>query len=112
MTGAVDLSPEQEAIVRNTLARHLPAGVAVWVYGSRATGHARAYSDLDLALEGDGPLPATLLGDLAEAFDESDLPWKVDLLDWATASESFNPHFPDANGKIWQFWQYSVAISA
>ncbi len=23
-----------------------------------------------------------------------------------------NPHFPDANGKIWQFWQYSVAISA
>ncbi len=23
-----------------------------------------------------------------------------------------NPHFPDANGKIWQLWQYSVAISA
>ena len=27
-------------------------------------------------------------------------------------AQDLNPHFPDANGKIWQFWQYSVAISA
>jgi type I restriction enzyme S subunit len=30
-----------------------------------------------------------LLRDLAEAFDDSDLPWKVDLLDWADANEDF-----------------------
>jgi hypothetical protein len=33
-------------------------------------------------------------------------------LDDSNADQQINPHFPDANGKIWQFWQYSVAISA
>jgi type I restriction enzyme S subunit len=89
MTAALDMSPAEEAIVRNTLAHHLPAGIAVWAFGSRATGHARRHSDLDLALSGEGPLPPALLSQLAEAFDESDLPWKVDLLDWATTSAEF-----------------------
>lgn len=26
---------------------------------------------------------------LAEAFSESDLPWKVDIVDWTTTSERF-----------------------
>ncbi len=85
----LDISPEHEAIVRAILARHVPQGVSVAVFGSRATGKSRRYSDLDLALQGDGPLPTSLLADLAEAFDESDLPWKVDLVDWAAATEGF-----------------------
>ena len=89
MTGLLDLSPEHEAILLETLARHVPTGIAVWAFGSRTKGNARRYSDLDLALAGKHPLPAALLSDLADAFDESDLPWKVDLLDWATTSEAF-----------------------
>lgn len=34
-------------------------------------------------------MPPSLLADLAEAFDESDLPWKVDLLDFAGAGQAF-----------------------
>jgi hypothetical protein len=26
---------------------------------------------------------------VAEAYSESDLPWKIDLIDWATTSEAF-----------------------
>jgi len=89
MTATLDISPEHQAIVRAILAQHLPPGVSVSVFGSRATGKARRYSDLDLALQGDAPLPFSLLADLAEAFDESDLPWKVDLLDWASVNEAF-----------------------
>ena len=85
----LDIDPAEEAIVRNILAQHVPAGVAVSVFGSRATGKARRYSDLDLAFQGDGALPPSLLADLAEAFDESDLPWKVDLLDFAGAGQAF-----------------------
>jgi predicted nucleotidyltransferase len=85
----LDINPEHEAIVRAILAQHVPPGVSVAVFGSRATGKARRYSDLDLALQGGGPLPPSLLADLAEAFDESELPWKVDLLDWAAANEGF-----------------------
>jgi len=29
------------------------------------------------------------MAEVAEAFSESDLPWKVDLVDWATTSERF-----------------------
>ena len=35
--------------------------------------------DLDLAIEGPAPVPSTTMGNLAEAFNESLLPWKVDL---------------------------------
>ncbi len=89
MTAALDISPEHEAIVRAVLADHLPGDVTVSVYGSRAKGKAHRSSDLDLALAGAGPIPAMVMLDLADAFDESDLPWKVDLIDWATTSERF-----------------------
>ncbi|MGB4347710.1 MAG: hypothetical protein WBJ21_15095 [Burkholderiaceae bacterium] len=31
----------------------------------------------------------TQLADLSEAFSESDLPWKVDIVDWANTSDAF-----------------------
>ncbi|MEW5682145.1 MAG: nucleotidyltransferase domain-containing protein [Pseudomonadota bacterium] len=70
------------------LKRHLPNN-EVWAFGSRVKGNAKAYSDLDLAIITDTPLPLALLAEIAEAFSESDLPWKVDLVDWATTSERF-----------------------
>ncbi len=85
----IDLSTEHAAIVCAVLAAHLPDAVTVSVYGSRAKGKARRCSDLDLALQAEGPLDPSMLGDLAEAFDDSALPWKVDLLDWASTSEHF-----------------------
>jgi len=38
------------AIVKAILARHVPDAV-VWVFGSRATGKAKKYSDLDLCIK-------------------------------------------------------------
>ena len=35
------------------------------------------------------PLPWEQLADLRDAFIDSDLPMKVDLVDWATASDAF-----------------------
>ena len=84
----LDLSAEQLATVRSILDRFLP-GRTVWVFGSRSTRRAKAYSDLDLALLGGTPVPLADLSALAEAFSESDLPFKVDLVDWATTSDEF-----------------------
>ncbi|MBV8593313.1 MAG: nucleotidyltransferase domain-containing protein, partial [Caulobacteraceae bacterium] len=49
MTARPDLSPRDLATVRAILAAALPAEARVWVFGSRARGTARRYSDLDLA---------------------------------------------------------------
>ena len=82
------LLPGELEIVREILRRHLP-GRTVWAFGSRVKGKARPYSDLDLAVLGDQPLALSTRADLAEDFSESDLPFKVDIVDWATTSERF-----------------------
>ena len=84
----LDLQPRHEAIVRDILRRFVPDR-NVWVFGSRVTGKARRYSDLDLAVIGDRPLPPLTLRALKEAFEESDLPFRVDTLDWADTDLSF-----------------------
>ena len=58
----------------HVLRAHLPPGARAYVFGSRAHGGARRYSDLDLALEWDRPLGLDMIGQIAEALSESDLP--------------------------------------
>ena len=85
---AIDIAPDQLWIVLDILRGHVP-GRPVWAFGSRATGNAKPYSDLDLAIITDTPLPLSALAGLAEAFSESDLPWRIDVVDWSTTSEAF-----------------------
>ena len=54
------------------------------------TWTAKDHSDLDLAIVGDGPLDFRTKTLLEEAFEESDLPFRVDVVDWATVSEGFH----------------------
>ena len=61
----------------------------VWAFGSRATRTAKDHSDLDLAVIGDEPLAFGVLADLHDDFSESDLPYRVDVVDWAKVSQSF-----------------------
>ncbi|MGE5269725.1 MAG: nucleotidyltransferase family protein [Thiohalocapsa sp.] len=89
MTVRIALSPEHRRIVLDLLAEHLPHGGKVWVFGSRATGRARRYSDLDLAIDAGRPLRLAETAILREAFEESDLPWRVDIVDWRGVDERF-----------------------
>ncbi len=58
-------------------------------FGSRVTGRAKPFSDLDLAIMGEVAVHAATLAALADDFDESDLPFKVDLVEWAGLVGSF-----------------------
>ena len=64
----------------------------VWAYGSRGSGGDHAASDLDLVLRNPANPDAETPGlfDLKEAFIESDLPIRVDIMDWARIPESFH----------------------
>ncbi len=88
MTSLIDLSPTYLATVERILADHVPE-CEVRAFGSRAAWTAKDYSDLDLAIIGTGPLDRRTLGRLKEAFEESRLPMRVDVLDWHTVPESF-----------------------
>ena len=86
---SIDLSPVHLHLVQHLLKSHLP-DVPVWAYGSRVKGNARQYSDLDLVAF-TGPEHATQLNELREAFEESDLPFRVDLFSWHEMPSSFHP---------------------
>lgn len=84
----IDLEAQQLNEVLNILSEVVPT-VAVWAFGSRVTGTARKHSDLDLAIMTSEPLLLSIMADLVEKFSESDLPFKVDIVDWSTTSEAF-----------------------
>ena len=84
----VDLRPDHRAIVCDVLHRHIPDR-KVLAFGSRATWTAKEYSDLDLAILGYEPLPLGAISALADSFGESDLPFKVDLVEWTSVDEAF-----------------------
>jgi uncharacterized protein len=86
---AIVLSGEERGIVQAILSQHLPHGTQVFVFGSRAGGRTKPLSDLDLSLESSKPLPLATLASLADAFDESPLPWKVDLVERSSVSQAF-----------------------
>jgi predicted nucleotidyltransferase len=79
----LDVAPNELAIVRDILR------LEVWAFGSRTKGTAWKYSDLDLAVITSEPLSFLVRGNLAEDFSESDLTFRVDLLDWATTRDNF-----------------------
>ena len=89
MSAKIDISPEQLAIVQGILKDNLPKGTLAWAFGSRVTWTAKPFSDLDIALEGTEPLAPDVLIDLEEAFEASDLPWKVDVIDLNAVSPEF-----------------------
>jgi type I restriction enzyme S subunit len=84
----IDISTENWRIVRDILQRYVPDR-EVWAFGSRAKWTAKEFSDLDIAIIGDKPLSIALTADLREAFRESALPFKIDIVDWANITPSF-----------------------
>ena len=59
------------------------------LFGSRAKGTAKRFSDLDLAIDIGTPLSLALISKISDEFEESILPYKVDLIDWQTTSDEF-----------------------
>ncbi|NOY80815.1 MAG: nucleotidyltransferase domain-containing protein [Kiritimatiellaeota bacterium] len=84
----LDLDARHSEKVRRILAEHVPE-CEVRAFGSRTTGEARSWSDLDLLVMGPERLDPRRIWRLLDAFEESDLPFRVDVVDWNAASESF-----------------------
>jgi predicted nucleotidyltransferase len=82
-TAAVDhgLSGHHIGIIRDTLAPYAEHIKRVDLFGSRALGTYRHESDIDMVLH--GSLNEKLLGRIRTLFEDSDLPFTVDVLNYA-----------------------------
>ena len=95
----LDVRPSDLDRVRKILAEHIPR-YDIYAFGSRVTGKATKASDLDLAVMTDKPLDVLRMADLRDAFSESDLPFKVDIVDWAAIEENFRKIILQDGSKI------------
>ena len=76
----IDIASADLEIVQGILSQYVP-GLEVRAFGSRVSWNARTTSDLDLALLTSQPLDFTLKAELQEAFAQSDLSFRVDIVD-------------------------------
>lgn len=85
------LKPEHKQILVSILDTYFHATpLSVFIFGSRASGSARPDSDLDLLLDAQDEIPLSTLAKLKEAFEESDLPFRVDVVCRADISPEFD----------------------
>ena len=87
---AIDVTAAERRTVLALLERYLP-NTTVWAYGSRVKWTSRPESDLDLVAFA-RPEQSVRVAELREAFEESDLPFAVDLFVWDEVSEGFRKH--------------------
>ncbi|GFO66124.1 nucleotidyltransferase domain-containing protein [Geomonas paludis] len=83
----IDITPEQQKSILSLLSSFIP-GTAVWAYGSRVKGTSRPASDLDLVVFARREQREHVSA-LKEAFEESDLPFRVDVMIWDEVPENF-----------------------
>ena len=84
----IDVSAKYFSVIKDILRRLVP-GCEVRAYGSRVAGTSHAGSDLDIVVIGKDPLHWKIMAKLRGEFEESNLPFSVDVLDWNALPENF-----------------------
>ena len=78
----IELKPQYIALTHAILSAHLPHA-QLQAFGSRTTGQAKPFSDLDLAVLDDLRFSDRELATARYALEESALPIRVDLVRWS-----------------------------
>ena len=95
MNTAVDIDARNKDILSALLAQYLP-NTTVWAYGSRVKGDAKPWSDLDLVIFSRAEQkPGISL--LKEALEESNLSFRVDLLEWDCLPDNFKENIKSSH---------------
>ena len=82
------MAPLHLQAIQSILARQIPQA-QVFAFGSRVNGTPRKYSDIDLAIALPQPIGLRKLRELKDAFEDSELPICVDIVDWSLADADF-----------------------
>jgi len=96
----ISVSSRELEIVLDIIKTYAPA-YDVLAFGSRFHGKIKKYSDLDLAFVGKDKLSLKTRFLLEDAFSESDLPFRVDVLDYLAVSPEFRAIIDGGSGMIY-----------
>jgi len=81
---------EIHSVVLGVLKRHIrSSGLRVFLFGSRATGHATPRSDYDVAVDAGHPVDWAAMARIRGDLEDSDIPVRVDVVDLSTCSPTF-----------------------
>lgn len=87
-----ELVPEEhKKLIMKILKTHVPAARVI-AFGSRVRGTAKTYSDLDVCIDAKDPITFLKLDQLEESFAATDIPYKIDLVDFQAIDKSFQDH--------------------
>jgi uncharacterized protein len=78
------MEPKHLVIVHNILSKY---PYEFYAFGSRARGNPKKLSDLDICFFDN--IPSNIVIQIEDDFEESDLPYKVDIVDWNKCSDDF-----------------------
>ncbi len=73
----------------------------VYLFGSQATGKARVYSDIDVAVLPFQKIPVSALSEIREELEESDIVRNVDVVDLTEVDEVFRQRV-EREGVVWR----------
>lgn len=73
----------------------------IYLYGSRARGDHQESSDIDLAIDSHTKLSFTKLGEARSILEASQIPHRVDIVDYNSASERLRPLI-DQDKIVWK----------
>lgn len=86
------ITPEEYKVIAAIVAGQPPC----YAFGSRVAGTHKRFSDLDLCLKGEKPIEDDVMAELKGKFSESDLPYKVDVVDYHRISSSFRSRIEES----------------
>ncbi len=61
----------------------------IFFFGSRVIGSGDERSDIDVGIQGESPVPVAVLGSIQEEIEDLNTLYKIDIVDFATVSDSF-----------------------
>ena len=105
----IAISPFEMEVVLDVVKRHVPE-CDVLAFGSRYKWSNNDSSDLDLALVSHGKIEFSVIENIKYDFMESDLTFRVDVLDYYAISENFRKIIDRGNeiihkGRVRPHWQ-------
>jgi len=84
----IKLSGKELRLVKNIL-KNYASNFEVLIFGSRVNGNTHKHSDLDIALRGPDKIDLLLLAEIKDEFQNSDLSFRVDIIDFNRISAEF-----------------------